>query len=208
MPPPNNHSSSELIFLIERSVRRDHHTRQARTLSPAGKPKCIALDKAQRLEMKNPFNSPFEAGIRAVTILAAAYPSTFDMQRLVIFDYLIVHSGDAEGPVSLHPPIPLRSGELLVRRDLVERGLMLMLSRGLVDRHFLHDGVFFSATEDSAPFVATLTSDYIIQLEERAAWAVELFGQLTNVEINGRARQLIKSWAPEFEGYHEPGALF
>ncbi|MCV5275801.1 threonine transporter, partial [Escherichia coli] len=53
------------------------------------------------------FNSPLEAGIRAVSILGAAYPQTYDLQRLVAFDYLLVHTGDIGGPDNLHPPTPM-----------------------------------------------------------------------------------------------------
>ena len=83
-------------------------------------------------EMKNEahecltFNSPLEAGIRSVGLLVASYPKCFDIQQLVVFDYLVVHTGDINGPESLHPQIPLRSTELLVRRKLVENGLLLM----------------------------------------------------------------------------------
>ena len=67
------------------------------------------------------FNGPLEAGLRAVAILGAAHPRTLDLQRLVAFDYLLVHTGDIGGPASLHPPSPLHSAELLVRRELVQR---------------------------------------------------------------------------------------
>lgn len=75
-----------------------------------------------------PFNSPLETGIRSLAILAAGHPVTFDLQRLVEMDYLVVHSGDANGPESLHAALPLRAGELLVRRELIEKGLLLMMS--------------------------------------------------------------------------------
>src|SRR4051794_18613760 len=80
------------------------------------------------------FNSPLETGVRALTILEAAFPNSCDLQRLVELDYLVVHSGDVGGPESLHAPLPLRAGELLVRRELIEKGLLLMMSRGLVAR--------------------------------------------------------------------------
>lgn len=71
----------------------------------------------------SPFNSPLETGLRSVAILAEACPDEFDLQRLLYLDYLVVHSSDADGPTSLHPNTPLRNGELLVRRGLIERGL-------------------------------------------------------------------------------------
>ncbi|MFO1080284.1 MAG: ABC-three component system middle component 2 [Reyranellaceae bacterium] len=44
------------------------------------------------------FNGPLEAGVRAVSVLGAAYPRAFDLQRLVAFDYLLVHTADIGGP--------------------------------------------------------------------------------------------------------------
>jgi len=61
------------------------------------------------------FNSPLEAGMRAVALLGASFPQTYDLQRLVTFDFLLVHTGDVGGPDSLHPPTPYRPAELLVR---------------------------------------------------------------------------------------------
>lgn len=58
-----------------------------------------------------PFNSPFETGIRSLAILVAAFPESYDLQRLVEMDYLVVHSGDADGPDSLHAPLPMRGVE-------------------------------------------------------------------------------------------------
>ncbi len=62
-----------------------------------------------------PFNSPLETGIRSLSILVAAYPASLDIQRLVEMDYLVVHSGDAGGPESLHVPLPRR-----IPRDIDE----------------------------------------------------------------------------------------
>src|ERR1035437_8326110 len=80
------------------------------------------------------FNSPIETGMRALILLAESYPAQIDLQRLLEYDYIMVHTGDVDGPPSIHLALLLRSGELLVRRQLIERGLMLMISRGLVSR--------------------------------------------------------------------------
>ena len=78
-----------------------------------------------------PFNSPLETGIRSLEILVAAYPEAFDLERLVEMDYLVVHSEDADGPESLHAALPMRAGELLVRRGLIEKGILLMMNNDL-----------------------------------------------------------------------------
>ena len=60
-----------------------------------------------------PFNTPLETGIRSLGILVASYPKAFDLQRLVAFDHLVVHTADIGGPESLHAELPMRSAELL-----------------------------------------------------------------------------------------------
>jgi hypothetical protein len=67
------------------------------------------------------FNTPLECGFRLAIILDAVSGEP-DLQRLVSYDYLLVHSGDVEGgPASLHPAVPFRGTELLVKRELVRQ---------------------------------------------------------------------------------------
>jgi hypothetical protein len=122
-----------------------------------------------------------------------AFPSAYDLQRLVEFDYMTVHSGDLRGPKSLHAPVPLRSGELLVRRGLVERGLLLMMSRNLVTRSIGEEGILYTATDAAAAFLDTLQAPYLSALRERADWAVTEFGELSTPEITARTSSLFHS---------------
>ncbi len=147
----------------------------------------------------NPFNSPLETGVRSLTILAAAFPTAFDLQRLVEMDYIVVHSGDADGPKSLHAPLPLRAGELLVRRGLIEKGLVLMMSRGLVKRMPSNDGFCYVAEETAAPFISALTADYTCRLRERAEWAVRRFQDVSTEEIRDITHRLFERWSSEFQ---------
>lgn len=146
-----------------------------------------------------PFNSPLETGLRSLAILEAAFPNRYDLQRLVELDYLVVHSADVGGPVSLHAPLPLRAGELLVRRQLIERGLLLMMSKGLIERHPAADGIEYLAGEIASPYLASLTAPYTVQLRERAQWLVENFAALSTDEIRGLIRRFFAHWTSEFE---------
>src|SRR6478672_1772276 len=111
-----------------------------------------------------PFNGPIEIGLRALTLLSEAFPAPYSLQRLVVSDYLLVHSDDLpDGPPGLHPKTPHRGGELLVRRAVLEQGLMLYQSRGLLERHYTEKGVMFAATERTAGFLDALSSDYAAQ---------------------------------------------
>ena len=151
-----------------------------------------------------PFNTPLETGIRSLAILVAAHPTAFDLERLVEMDYLVVHSGDADGPVSLHAALPMRAGELLVRRGLIERGLLLMTSRDLVQRIPTEDGFNFVAGEAAAPFLASLTSIYTQKLIERARWVVEQFADMTASEIRQITHRLFEIWSSQFQNIDWP----
>ena len=85
---------------------------------------------------QNLFNGALETGVRSVVILETAYPRTFDLTQLTWLDHLVVHTEDLDGPRSLHPNIPQRNGELLVRRSLVEQGLMLMQQLHMIETKF------------------------------------------------------------------------
>ena len=147
----------------------------------------------------SPFNSPLETGVRSLAILVAAFPAAFDLQRLVEMDYLVVHSGDVDGPKSLHAPLPLRAGELLVRGGLIEKGLILMASRGLVQRIPAEDGFSYVAGETAAPFIASLTADYSRRLRERAAWAIGRFEDVPTEEIRRITHRLFERWSSHFQ---------
>ena len=146
-----------------------------------------------------PFNSAFETGLRSVSLLVAAYPRSFDLQRLVAFDHLVVHTGDVGGPTSLHAAVPMRTAELLVRRELVERGLLLMVSKGLANRRIEESGIVHGADEFAETFISSLTSRYIRTLTERANWVVQEFGDLTEVELKARVGEYFEEWIEQFQ---------
>jgi hypothetical protein len=146
-----------------------------------------------------PFNSPLETGIRSVGVLVATYPKAFDLQRLVAFDYLVVHTGDLGGPESLHPELPMRSAELLVRRGLVERGLLLMRSRELIEREANPEGIFYRAGEFAETFIASLASPYLIALRERTKWVADVFGDMEQDTFREIMRRAFGRWIEEFQ---------
>lgn len=145
------------------------------------------------------FNGPLEAGVRAVAVLNAAHPASFDLQRLIAFDYLLVHTGDIGGPDSLHPPAPLQSAELLVRRRLVEQALLLMMTRDLVERVVRSDGIRYRAGENATPYLQAFESDYLVALKERAEWLVEALGQHTELEFRAVMSRFFGRWVEEFQ---------
>ncbi|MFV0645218.1 MAG: ABC-three component system middle component 2 [Sphingomonadaceae bacterium] len=147
----------------------------------------------------SPFNSALETGIRTLTVLVASFPRAHDLSRLVQYDYLVVHSEDADGPPSLHPPLPLRTGELLVRRGLVEAGLRLLMSRNLASRSLGQDGVRYRAEEAAGAFIDNLTAPYLHELRQRAEWVATTFDPLDDGDLNALVKRFFSAWTTEFQ---------
>jgi hypothetical protein len=143
------------------------------------------------------FNTPFEAGLRALFILAAAGRRSFDSQRLVYLDYVLVHSGDLHGPANLHPRTPSQKGELLVRRELVQEGLALMRSRELIERRFAATGIVYAATPAGRHVASEFASGYAQLLKERAAWLITSFADATDQALANLLKPHAAAWEDE-----------
>ena len=144
------------------------------------------------------FNSTLETGTRAVIVLEAAYPRALDLARLTWFDHMVVHSADAGGPPSLHPSLPERTGELLIRRRLVEDSLSLMRRVHLVDAVIDEHGVAFRASDEAPAFVELMRTPYAQALKERAAWLAAEFADLSAEELAQRVERRLDRWSMEF----------
>jgi len=146
------------------------------------------------------FNSHLETGTRALIILDAAYPRTMDLTRLTWFDHLVVHTEDIGGPQSLHPPLSSRTGELLVRRRLVEQSLKLMQRLHLVDVIANESGISYQAAEDAPAVVSLMRTKYSLDLKERASWLIAELAGLSDRDLTQRMNTRIDRWATEFQG--------
>ncbi len=146
------------------------------------------------------FNGALETGLRSLTLLVGVFPEALSLQRLVVFDYLVVHTDDVEGgPTSLHPPTPRRGAELLVRRDRIQAGLRLYESRSLVDRRFEGAGVYFAASERAGAFLDAFGARYVADMRDRAEWVVDRFSEMADSELRAYVDDRIGDWGAEFE---------
>jgi hypothetical protein len=121
------------------------------------------------------------------------------LDKLVVLDHLVVHTGDVEGPSSLHPEENSRAAEILVRRRLVDAGLSLMATRGLVTRHATPEGFRYQAGEEAGSFVDLLKSDYSTDLKTCAKWLAEHVVPLPDEEIAQLVRGRMDEWTSEFQ---------
>jgi hypothetical protein len=145
------------------------------------------------------FNTAFESGVRSLILLTACFPLSVGLRRLVVLDHLVVHTGDIDGPESLHPSESSRSAELLVRRGLVNSGLALMGTRGLVVRSATSEGFRYRAGEEAGTFIDLLRSDYSVALKERAVWVANEVAPLSDEEIDDLVRSRMDLWDTEFQ---------
>jgi hypothetical protein len=133
-------------------------------------------------------------------VLDAARGALADLQRLVSYDYLLLHSGDVPGgPKSMHPSVPFRGTELLVKRELISAGLNEMFSKELLEKTFDRAGILYRATELTTAFVGLLKTDYAVSLRVRSDWVVTRFGAMDDQELSAFMSENIGRWGAEFD---------
>ncbi|KQS78816.1 hypothetical protein ASG25_09250 [Rhizobium sp. Leaf384] len=146
------------------------------------------------------FNTPVECGFRLLFILSASMPALFDVQRLISYDYLIVHSGDVDASrPSLHPAVPNRGAEWVVKRQVVDTGLSLMCARELVVRNMTDRGIYYSASDLTAAFVGLMKTSYAEGLRDRAKWVSDRFDPYADDRLQAYMAAQVGEWGAEFD---------
>ena len=145
------------------------------------------------------FNGPLEAGVRAVAILGAAFPTALDVERLTALDYLLIHTSQLGGPADLHPGTPIQTPVTEVRRRVVQNALLLMMTRELVDRELHPDGIRYRAGESASLFLSSLKTPYLVALNERAQWLVDHLKGYSDSEFHAMMREFFDNWVIEFQ---------
>ncbi len=143
-------------------------------------------------------NGPIEIGMRVLVLLNESYPVAADLNRLVLLDHSLVHSADIDGPASVHPALPLRSGEMGIKRRLIEQGISLMTKAHLVDHEVQESGIYFRASENSDSFLRALESEHIRRLQASAKWVIQEMNDLSDDELRQRMASVLGSWSEEF----------
>lgn len=152
------------------------------------------------------FNSPLETGLRAVILLDALYPRRLGLEELALYDYFVVHTGDINGPPSLHPPISSRPGEYRIRRRLIEEGLRLMQRIHFVNAIEDDRGILFEASDAAPRFVDRLRTPYNDELRARARWLADRETAAETAAFEQRLRDSIEHWTFQFEAEIAPGS--
>lgn len=130
-------------------------------------------------------------------LLQALRPRGADLQKLVLLDYALVYSADLAGPDSLHTPVPQRTGEVFSRRDRIEEGLYMMSLKGVITAEYDVNGIVYLAGPRCRQLVQAFTSEYAHELESRAHWVAEIFGNVSSDELTEHFDKEGRRWSAE-----------
>ena len=146
------------------------------------------------------FNTPLEISLRCLIILVETRQPC-DLHRLKVYDYFLLHSSDMdEGPESLHPPSPFQSGELLVKRTLIEKGIRMLIAKGLVQPLFTSSGIKYKAGEYAEAFLNYFDSSYAKKARQVARWVSTTFDDMNDDDLQATVNERIGRWRTEFAG--------
>ena len=89
------------------------------------------------------YNSPQEVGVRILFILDICQ-KRMSKQRIMFYDYFALHLNDLDHTKeSLHPDNPNHSSEIAIKRELISRGLDLIIAKGLLSVKYSKTGIYY-----------------------------------------------------------------
>ena len=143
------------------------------------------------------FNNEVEIGLRILIILQSIYPKSFDVEMINYYDYFILHTKDVGGDESLHADVPNRFGELVMKRDLIRTSLTLLITKNLVEIKYTDHGIEYIATENTAPFLDTLSEEYTMHLHDNIKWVCNRFKDYSYEELKMYVDDNKEKWGNE-----------
>jgi hypothetical protein len=145
------------------------------------------------------FNTPIEIGLRLLFILNRFAPQALTVEMLIYLDYFLIHSGDIKnGPSSLHPKYPFRSAEIIIKRELVQKGLYYLQSKQLVEIEFSEKGLFYRASNLGSQVLTLFESGYSTRLQEMSRWLYQEFANTEEEKLKTMIEVNLQKWGGEF----------
>lgn len=145
------------------------------------------------------FNTPEEVGLRILFVLSICN-KRMSSQRIMYYDYFILHLNDIDNMYdSLHPDNPNHSSEIAVKRDIINIGLKLMISKGLLDIKYTKTGIFYRKTSITDSFLEMFENGYVEKLKQNINIVNERFNNFSDSQIYRYIDKNIGSWSGEFE---------
>lgn len=155
---------------------------------------------SNKVENKYLFNTPLEISLRLLVLLSKSKSTHFDLDRLVIFDYLILHGNDIDKTQkSLHPALPHRGKEVILKRKSIKKGIDILLSRGLISQIHSKDGIYYCSNQNTILFVELLESEYYMRLTENIEFINSKYSHVNTSTLTSLINENIHLLGSEFE---------
>lgn len=146
------------------------------------------------------FNSDIEVGIRVLVLLERSSIIKHNLQRLCIYDYILLHAHDIDiNQNNIHPAHPYRSSEYPIKFEIIEKAIYLLISRKLIDVYMNEDGISYGCNDRTKWFLNAFESEYLRKLKQTAEWIDVKFSGLTDEELSILVKQRIAKWGDEFK---------
>lgn len=153
------------------------------------------------------YNTPVEIGIRSLIILGSGGDRQMDIEKIMYLDYLCLNTSDVNGPTSLHAPIPNRGVQVFSKKDLIQKGLSIMISKELINLVIEQKGFFYQISEAGKLFLGLFHTKYFNDLSARTKWVLESWGDLRTDEIKLYIDNNIQKWGGDFLAMEEKDNL-
>lgn len=144
------------------------------------------------------YNTPIEIGMRSLIILGVGGDQLMDLEKIMYLDYLCLNTSDINGPKSLHAPIPNRGVQVFSKKELIQKGLAIMVTKELIILVVLPEGFFYQITPAGKLFLELFQTNYFLELNERCKWVVSRWGSLNTNQIKLFIDNNIQKWGGDF----------
>lgn len=151
-------------------------------------------------------NISLEFGLRALIVLSKLNNEGTDINRLLVYDYMLTNSGEFNSELpSIHAETPYKYSKLLVKRDTLKDGINILIKYGLITLDYSKNGVIYKKNKYSQKFLNNIDSAYKSKLEVVAEWISRDVHSRAISEIEYDLRMRIKKYGIEF---YEEGVEF
>jgi hypothetical protein len=149
------------------------------------------------------YNTPIEIGLRSLVILQSSDNQIMDLEKIMYLDYLCLNTADIGGPTSLHAPLPNRGVQVFSKKDLIQKGLSIMLTKELINLIVLPEGFFYQISEAGSVFLKLFQTKYFLDLLDRCQWVLSRWGNESTKQIKLFIDDNIQNWGADFLSYNE-----
>lgn len=146
-------------------------------------------------------NNSIEISLR-ILVLFNELEKSIDLQRVIYYDYALLHSADFDkNQKSLHPPSPFRKEELVVKNNSIKEALSILCQKQLINIEYNNEGIFYKKNDLTPLLIQHLKSDYVAQLRCKSKWINATFNNYEDQELLKYFDDTIGKWNSEFSMY-------